>query len=623
MSLVRSVSSLRQVDRSGGRSISEAPRSLRFAIASSHAPLIAVAVIVAVSATVRAWISLGVASPWILPDEVVYSDLARSIAEGGRPAVRGVPVFGWGEVYPTTIAPVWALVHDAHAAYHATLVVNALLMSLAAVPAYLLARMFVSRRAALVVSALTVLAPSMSYTGAIMTENAFYPACLFAVLAIARAVRRPTISGQVLTLGLLGVVVLTRVQGIALVAAYAGAVAVYAVTAPRPERMSYLRRFLPTAVVAVPVVLVPIVVSLARGEGVFGWLGARSGTFGGFRPEEVPLWFVALAADLVLYVAVIPAAAAAVMVGIGLRRRAPEPIRLFAAVALPVATVMLLSVAFVSASFDADGIGNLNERYVFYVVPIAFVGLAAWIESGLPRPRRWTWAVVGACCLLPAVLPIERLDYNAELQALALLPWGTLSLSGPTLAVVVGGLTLACGAVWLTSARDRLNRLWLVPAVWMALLGVFAVESNAVSSANVARAFDGRAATWVSDAVPADAKVTALWDERVARKGKPEWFYFWLMATEFFNPEVGPVHRIGPPTYFEEFLPTVKVTTRPDGTLLDAHGRTVATDYVLVTCRTIVEGDVVARAPRGALQLVRVGGPVRLSGRPGCSRLQP
>jgi len=120
--------------------------------------------IVAASTLVRAAVGLTVPSVWILPDEIVYSELAKSIAEGGRPSIRGVPVFGWGEVYPTLIAPAWALVSDPVRAYHVALAINALVMSLAAVPAYLLARMFVSRRAALLVALFTVLVPSMTYT---------------------------------------------------------------------------------------------------------------------------------------------------------------------------------------------------------------------------------------------------------------------------------------------------------------------------------------------------------------------------------------------------------------------------------------------------------------------------
>ena len=116
----------------------------------------------------------------MVPDEVVYSDLAKSIAAGGFPSVRGVHELGWGVVYQTLIAPAWVVFDDPVHAYHAALIVNALLMSLAAVPAYFLARMFVSERASIVVAAATVLVPSMSYTGLVLTENACYPAFVLA-----------------------------------------------------------------------------------------------------------------------------------------------------------------------------------------------------------------------------------------------------------------------------------------------------------------------------------------------------------------------------------------------------------------------------------------------------------
>ena len=321
------------------------------------------------------------------------SDLARSIADGGRPAVRDVPVFGWGEVYPAIISPVWALVEDRYVAYHATLAVNALVMSLAAIPAYFLARLFVSRRSSLLVATLTVVVPSLSYTGAVLTENAFYPLFLAALLAVAHAVRSPTIATQGLALVSVGLLAFTRIQGVAMLAAYAGAVLVYWLSGTRVQRRGYLRAFLPTVLVTLPIALAPIVASVARGEGVFGWLGQRSGTFDEFRVHEVPYWFVFLAIGLVLYVAVAPAVATAVVVAVGLGSRADDGTRLFAAIGLPTIVAMLLSIAFVSASFDVDGIGNLNERYVFHVVPLTFVGLALWIERGLPRPRPWSWVV--------------------------------------------------------------------------------------------------------------------------------------------------------------------------------------------------------------------------------------
>ncbi len=588
-----------------------------------RAPAACLAVIVTVSAAARAVVGFGAVSPWVLPDELVYTDIARSIAAGGRPAVRDVPVFGWGEVYPAVLAPVWAFVDDRYVAYHASLVVNAVLMSLVAVPAYFLARLFVSRGSSVLVALLTVLVPSLSYTGATLTENAFYPAFVLALLAIARTVRCPTIGAQALALAALALVVLTRIQGAALLAGYAGAVLTYALTCEPGRRFSYARRFAPTLFFVVPVALAPVLVSVARGEGVFGWLGQRSGTFDEFQVHEVPQWFVFLGVGIVLYVAVIPAIASTIVVMLGLSRHAAEPVRLFAAVALPTFAVMLLSVAFVSASFDVDGIGNLNERYVFHVVPLTFVGLALWIELGLPRPRPWAWVVLGLACVAPALLPIDRLDYNAGLQALALLPWPELVGSPGAIALLVGVCTVALGAAWLVARPQTAWRLWALVATWMVVLGLFAVESNRVSASRTAAAFDGRSATWIDDALPTAADVVVLWDETKARKDLPDSFYFWLMVTEFFNERVGDVYRLGGLTRYEDFLPTVPARRGTGGAVLDREGRPVVAEYALVTCRTPIAGRRVAQAPRGALRLVRVDGPLVVLPQPGCTRREP
>ncbi len=605
-------------ERDGHASSMRASRIVR----ALTGPAVALSLIVGASTAARGALGLRVPASWILPDEIVYSELAKSIAAGHRPAVRGVPVFGWGEVYPTLIAPAWALIDDPVDAYHAALLISALVMSLAAVPAYLLARLFVSRGLSYVVAALTVLVPSMAYTGVVMTENACYPVFLLAVLLIARAVQRPSAGRQALALGGLGLLAFTRIQGLALVGAYLAAVVVFALTGPPGSRRAYVRRFLPSAVLLVLVPLAPVAASVTRGDGVFGWLGSRSGTFSGFRPGEIPEWLTYLTSDLVLYVAVIPIAASVVVIARGLTRRAAERVRLFAAVALPTFAAMLGSVSLVSASLDVDGTENLNERYVFYVVPLLFVGLALWIAEDLPRRRPWSFLVVAGCCLLAVVLPVDRLEYNAGFQSVALLPWIDFSVSPATLAVLMGVFTLSCGALWLTARRDRAGRLWLVVAVWMALVGVLTVGSNDTSARNSASAFTGEPATWVDDAV-GGRDVPVLWDETFAPTDRPEPFSFWLMVTELFNEDVGTVYRLGAPTYYETFLPTVPVQHGPNGAIVGSNGLPLETRYLLVSCKTPVEGKVVAQAPRGALRVVKVDGPVRLSGARPCSRATP
>ena len=294
----------------------------------------------------------------------------------------------------------------------------------------------------------------MSYTGVVMTENACYPGVPDCRCCCWRGlVRRPSASNQALALVGLGILAITRIQGVALVGAYLAALGLYAMTGAVSERRRYLVRVSPTVGLVVLASLLPPLLSIARGDGPFGWLGGRSGTFDQFHPHEIPQWFVYLTGDLVLYVAGAPLAATVVVIAKGLSRRASAPLRLFAAVALPTLLAMLVSVSLVSASVDVDGVENLNERYIFYVVPLTFVGLAIWVREGLPRRRPWALWLAGLCCLLAGVLPIERLRYNAGFQSPGLTPWLDLSLSRLGLTAVVAGFVLVCSAAWLYCGR--------------------------------------------------------------------------------------------------------------------------------------------------------------------------
>jgi hypothetical protein len=575
---------------------------------------VAVAGLVVLSTLLRLWIGLGVTNPWILPDEILYSDLAKSIAEGNLPAVRESTALGWGVVYPTLIAPAWALFGDPVSAYHAALAINALLMSSAAVPAYLLARCFVSSRLALAVAALTVLVPSMAYTGVVMTENAFYPLFLWTVLAITRVVRRPTAGAQLLTLAAVAALAATRIQGVALIAALVGSVALYAACLPRGEWATYLRRFLPTIGLGAAFVVAAVSVVAVRGGGL---LGEREGTFDGLRLVEVPQWFAYLLGGLVLYVALIPAAATGITVLLGLRRAASEGERLFASVVVPVAVAVLLTVALVSASIDVDGTENLNERYVFYLVPLLVLGLAVWMQSGYPRPRRTALLVVVGCGALAASVPVDRLEYNAGFQSPALLPWIQLSDVRIVLLVALCLFIAGAGALWLRCRPEHCARLWLVVAAWLALVGTMTVSDNSARAAVHARAFSGRAATWVDDAVPGGEKVAVVWRQRDQARAATTVEY-WLMVTEMFNAAIGPVYRIGPATYYEDILPSVRVGGRAGTVIRLADGAPLRARYVLATCRTPVEGRVVASSPFGALQLIEARTPVRLARRANC-----
>ena len=83
-------------------------------------------------------------APWIMVDELIYSELAKSFADGGHFLVREHATAAYGIVYPLLIAPAWAIFHAVPDAYAAAKAINAFVMSLAAVPAYFLARRMLS-----------------------------------------------------------------------------------------------------------------------------------------------------------------------------------------------------------------------------------------------------------------------------------------------------------------------------------------------------------------------------------------------------------------------------------------------------------------------------------------------
>src|SRR5215210_4015346 len=113
------------------------------------------AVLVCVSTAIRYAFARGMTSPWILVDEIIYSESAKGIAEDGRRAIRGVPIGNqYGAVYPLLLSPAYALFDAMPDAYDAMKAINALTISLVAVPTHLLGRRVLPVRWALLGAAL-------------------------------------------------------------------------------------------------------------------------------------------------------------------------------------------------------------------------------------------------------------------------------------------------------------------------------------------------------------------------------------------------------------------------------------------------------------------------------------
>ncbi len=326
--------------------------------------------------SLRAILVRGIVAPFIFVDEIIWSELARGIADAGEPLLRDQPDPGYSVVYPLLISPAYALFDGLPDAYAAVKTENAVLMSLAAVPAFFLARRVVRDGLALLAALLAVAVPSLAYTGTVMTENAFYPLFL---ARRARARRRARTTRRALWVDRSSsrspvLAFATRVQAVALGPAILLAPLVLAIFEPRGLRSTVSRfRWLYGLVVGLAVAV--LVVQLVLGRTPQDLLGAYSPV--GDRSYDVGdalryLWWHV--AELALYVLVIPLAATIVLVARARSLDARLQAFLAATVALTVCIVPMVAV------FASEFSARIEERNMFYVAPLLCIALLAWVE---------------------------------------------------------------------------------------------------------------------------------------------------------------------------------------------------------------------------------------------------
>jgi hypothetical protein len=581
------------------------------------------AAIVSVSAVIRYVVGTHTPAPWIFDDELLYSELASSFGSTGEFAVRDVPgLAGVGPVYPLLIAPAYALTDDPERAYLAAKAINSVLMSLAAVPVYLLARRLLRPGTSLVAAALSVGIPSMSYTGTLMTENAFYPIFLFALLGLVRALEEPSGRRQLLAFWLIALAFLARPQAAALVPAFLVAIAVAAwldarATGSEGRHRAFLQRLaeyrLTGLLVAVGGALL-LAVQLARGREISSVLGAYQGTVGAtYSPAAVARFFVYHLAELDIYLGILPFAALVLFVAVTLVRGSLVPAeRAFAATALVLVPVWILPAAAVASRLAGGSFGRIEERNVFYLTPLFLVATLFWVERGLPRPRLTAIAAAAAAAALPLALPLENfVNQSALSDTFALIPFLTLLENGtlaPTdLSTLVGLGGLGVALVFLLLPR---RLAWSVPVLLLAYF--VAVQkpltkqiqgfSETMLSAGM-RADPG----WIDAAVPDGATTGVLWT------GGASFPSIW--ENEIFNRSVGPVWALeGAPELPWNIPERSTATAFASEVLVSENDAPLQPEYVLTDTSISLQGvRPVARDAERGMVLYKVVGPLTVN----------
>jgi dolichyl-phosphate-mannose-protein mannosyltransferase len=560
--------------------------------------------IVLLSAVARIALGRRIVAPWIIIDEIVYSELAKSFAAHGHLLVRDVPTHDYGFVYPVLIAPAWRLFAAVPDAYRAAKGINGVLMSLAAVPAYFLGRRVLSQSAALVVALLTVLVPSMLYTGTLMTENAFYPLFVVVALALVATLERPTIGRQLFLLALCGLAYATRAQAAALVPAIATAPIVLALVERRGLRGA--RPFATLYGIMAAGVVVALLATLARGRSPLTLLGAyRTATSSSYSVGGVLRFFVYHVAEFDLYVGIVPFAA---LVALWLGARAAVPAaRAFAAGSAALCFWLLAEVATFASQ---PGVDKIEERNMFYLAPLAFTALLAVTAAGIvPRRRRSMIAAATVAAVLPVFVPYAHfITTSAIADTFALLPWWWVQDHG----VVMADLRWVALAVGVAGAALF---LWLprrlapvIPALLAAyfLATSFVAENgrHGIHKASLGKLWAGIQVAhpdWIDRAVGRDPSAVA-----VLYGGSATQEVVW--ENEFFNRSVGRIYDFGAPP---DPLPTT-VAVRRRGGVLTADGRVVRARYVLADGTADLKGSLVARDGDLGVSLFRVDGPIVL-----------
>jgi glycosyltransferase involved in cell wall biosynthesis len=562
------------------------------------------ALLVLASISIRWWLAGRVVAPWIMVDELVYSELAKSFAATGHFLIRGEHHGAYGFLYPLMIAPAWRLFSSVPMAYAVAKVIGSVAMSLTAIPVYFLARRVLPPRPSLLAAALAVAVPSMLYTGTLMTETLFYPLFACVALALVLALERPTHVRQLLLLLVCLLAFLTRTQSVVLIPAIASAPILFGFVDRRVLRTVASFRLL-YGILAAAVVLA-VVVEVARGHSPYDVLGSYSVTgHEHYYVSDVLRWLLYHVAELDLYLGVIPFVALLVLAANV--RALDRPARILVVSAVALTAWLVLEVA----TFASAVALRVEERNMFFVAPLFFIALLLWIERGLPR-RGSAIAVCAAIgAALPGLLPYDRLiATSAESDTLALLPlWWLqehiITLSEVTLVVVIAALVLA-GASVLVPPRWAYV-LPLLVAAWL----VFANERVEDFDHGFPKAAAGGLATglavkprdWIDRRVGRTADVAFVWPGPPLNNNA-------LWENEFFNRSIRTVYDLGPPS--EGDLPETPLSDQADGTLA-ANGRPVHVPYVLTAEGTHIAGRVLARDDYAGTELLRTNGTLSIA----------
>lgn len=522
-------------------------------------PGLALASLVVCSAAVRIWVNRSFQGPQLLCDEYIYADIARHFATTGHlgfgsgfggNGFGGGPTGGGSLFYPLLIAPAW-LAHRMSTVFGLAKSINAVIVSLTAVPVYLWARRTVSPAWALVAAALVLLMTGFVLSGMLMSENAALPLFVLALFAISLAVEEPTLLRQAFVLIVLLLAYEVRTQGLVLLVILPTALALGAVLdlragSPRRASARRLRRFAPLGGALVVALLFYLARSGFSPGHAIGFYHQVATTH--YELSAVLIWTARYAGEAALAVGVAPLFALLLLLLTGLTRgveRREE--RAFVATAAAAVAGFFVQVGMYSSVFNP----SIIERYSMYAFPPLVIALVVLLAGERTRPLPETAAAAGITLTLACVILFSHF-LAPEGPAPAVFALLTLYFFTRIPQHVPGGLDAARGLLLLFAAAavlicalapSKISRIVLPAGTALVLL--FASHSaHAYLSANTRTWIDttGPVRSWIDDAIGTAADSA---DYLYVPNPTMETSSTVLVNTRFWNRSIGNVYTLG------------------------------------------------------------------------------
>ena len=312
-------------------------------------------------------------TPTVFSDELEWAQLSRAIAATGHAARRGEPIH-FKSLYAYLIAPCW-WIHSTSAAYATVKYLNTVVMALAAIPTFLLARTMVSARVATVAALAALCTTALFYAGYLLPEVLAYPTfalCAWvSIRALSGAGRRWIAAAIVLDL----VATQVRSELVTLPAALAVAAMVLWVVGPRGQRIRRSWSTFDHVGAALLLVGVAVVLNRLFSPHAHEWATVTQSWKG-------RLWSLGMqaASAFAIGLGLLPIVGGLASLWIPERRSDPAWrafAAFFAAAIVTVWTYTAVKAAYLSTVFAT----RVEERNLIYLGPLFIVGTVVWFRS--------------------------------------------------------------------------------------------------------------------------------------------------------------------------------------------------------------------------------------------------